>query len=77
MLSVLKRSGTLISTTWGHYSTSHTVSASLIVQDVVLLLPTTAQLAEIGKLIVTGRVRVEISMVYPLAEAYKAHEIHA
>jgi NADPH:quinone reductase-like Zn-dependent oxidoreductase len=68
LLSVLKRGGTLIPTTWGHY-------ASLIVEDVVLLLPTTAQLAEIGKLIDTGGVRVEISMVQPLAEAYKAHEL--
>ncbi|GHO56671.1 NADP-dependent oxidoreductase [Ktedonobacter robiniae] len=75
LLSVLKRGGTLIPTTWGHYSTKHAASASLTVEDVVLLLPTTAQLAEISKLIDTGRVRVEVSMVQPLAEAYKAHEL--
>lgn len=74
LLSVLKRGGTLIPTTWGHYSTERAASASLIIEDVVLLLPTTAQLAEIGKLIDTGRVRVEVSMVQPLAEAYKAHQ---
>lgn len=35
LLSVLKRGGMLIPTTWGHYSASRVVSASLLVQDVV------------------------------------------
>lgn len=75
LLAVLRRGGTLIPTTTGHYSAERAAAAALNVQDVALLLPTTAQLTEIARLIDTGHVRVEVSMVQPLARADKAHTL--
>jgi NADPH:quinone reductase-like Zn-dependent oxidoreductase len=75
LLSVLKRGGTLIPTTWGNYAAERAAEASLTILDVVLLLPETGQLAAIGQLLDTGRMHVAIETVLSLTEASRAHAL--
>jgi NADPH:quinone reductase-like Zn-dependent oxidoreductase len=70
---ILKPGGRLVSIVFGQYSPERAAAAGVTTYN-MLVHPDGQQLAEIGSLIDTGRVRVVLDTVLPLAEARKAHE---
>jgi NADPH:quinone reductase-like Zn-dependent oxidoreductase len=76
LLAVLKRGGKFIPINIGTVSAEHAAEAGIIMGTGQghMLQSSGVQLAEIGKLIDAGLIRVAIDTVMPLADAHKAHE---
>jgi NADPH:quinone reductase-like Zn-dependent oxidoreductase len=76
LISILKRGGRLIPINIGNYSVEHAAEASVIMgtSHQRRLFSSGEQLAEIGRLIDAGRLRVVVEKIFPLSEARKAHE---
>jgi NADPH:quinone reductase-like Zn-dependent oxidoreductase len=72
LLPVLKRGGMLIPIYLGHPTASQAEAFGVTIGGKQVR-TNAGQLAEIGRLIDTGQVRVAIDTVVPLSEAYKAH----
>jgi NADPH:quinone reductase-like Zn-dependent oxidoreductase len=73
LLDVLKHGGKMVQVFGGNYSAEHAAAVGVTVKGMQVR-SNGEQLGEIGELIDSGRVRIAIDTVVPLAEAYKAHE---
>jgi NADPH:quinone reductase-like Zn-dependent oxidoreductase len=74
LLSVLKRGGRLIPINIGNYPAERAAQLGITIgAGRPRLHPDTAQLAEVGRLIDAGRLRVAIDTVVPLSQAREAH----
>jgi NADPH:quinone reductase-like Zn-dependent oxidoreductase len=74
MLSVLKRGGRLVGINIGNYPAERAAQLGITIgTGRPSLHPDVVQLAEIGRLIDAGRLRVAIDTVVPLAQAWQAH----
>lgn len=73
LLEVLKPGGKLISIFYSPYSSERVAKANVTVLPLQVR-SNASQLAEIAHLVDTGRLRVEVDTILPLAEASKAHE---
>lgn len=75
LIRTVRRGGALVPVGWGRYSPDIAAEAGVHVQELLMAPFEAERLTQIGRLLTSGDLRVEIGTVLPLAQAARAHAL--